>query len=91
MKINIILFCISVSLFCFLSCSKDCDPDCQEAYPYINLRILSKADCSDLVFGPNSIYSKVRIKPFSINDQDTSFHYLHSVEIITGSTKSEQL
>jgi hypothetical protein len=54
-----------------------CDPcrylDCVVDDHFGKFKIVSKIDGKDLVFGPNAIYDKTKIKFYSLNGIDTNF------------------
>jgi len=64
-------------LICFSLILSSCDPcnnlDCITDNHFGQFRIVNKVDGKDLVFGPNQIYDKSKIKFYILNGNDTTF------------------
>ena len=69
--ICILIFAIGLLLS---SCSNTCENlDCISSNYHGQFKVIKATDGKDLVFGPNKIYDKSKIKFYSLNDGDTIF------------------
>jgi len=68
-KFGVVFFILA--LFCFKSCSEDCYTDCETIQPKLFIKIISKVDSTDLVFGENKKYDFNDINVFSLEINDS--------------------
>jgi hypothetical protein len=76
-------FSFKVFLICgltFISCDPCDNLDCIADNHSGQFRVTSKVDGKDLVFGPNAIYDKTKIKFFSLNGIDTIFFQYNHIK-----------
>lgn len=71
-KLKILTLIISLGAL-FYSCDKCGNLDCLTDNYYGQFRIVRASDGKDLVFGPDKIYDKNKIKFYSLNAADTTF------------------
>ena len=68
MKFKLGGLCIVFAIFCSLSCKEDCYYDCLATPPSIFMKIASKVDSTDLLFGENKVYNIADFKAFSFGE-----------------------
>lgn len=64
----------------FASCNLCANLDCISSNYFSQLRIISKADDKDLVFGSTSVYDKTKIKFYTLSGNDTTFFDCTSIK-----------
>jgi hypothetical protein len=71
-------------IICFSLILSSCDPcnnlDCITDNHFGQFRIVNKVDGKDLVFGPNQIYDKSKIKFYILNGNDTTFFQYNPIK-----------